>query len=192
MISDLFSCTIAAGKQAYETLDLYTSELNKAGIDNVGLVEAYFRVYDADDWEDIFKTQCITIKTSNYDSMDTSSDISGTELVNQNGVRIVGQYVDEDSFWGTAVLLYIENNSDKNLSIDVDNMSVNGFMVTPYFSSTVYSGKKAFEDITILSSDLENNGITSVDDIELSFKAIDPNTYDTVFETGPVKFSTKK
>lgn len=192
MITDLFSCNIAAGKQAYETLDLYTSELNKAGINNVGQIEAYFRVYDSDSWEDLFKTQCITIKTSNYDSMDTSTDIQGVELVNQDGIKIVGQYVDENSLWGAAVLLYIENNSDKNVTISVDDMSVNGFMVTPYFSSTVYSGKKAFDDITLLSSDLEKSGITSVDDIELTFKAHNPDTYDDIFEVGPVKFSTKK
>lgn len=192
MISDLFSCSIAAGKQAYETLDLYTSELNKAGINNVGQIEAYFRVYDSDTWEDLFKTQCITIKTSNYDSMDTSSDINGVELINQDGVKIVGQYVDENSFWGAAVLLYIENNSDKNVTIDVDDMSVNGFMVTPYFTSTVYSGKKAFDDITLMSTDLEKSGITSVDDIELSFKLVNPETYETIYESGPVQFSTKK
>ena len=85
---------------------------------NVGLIEAYFRVYDSDTWDNLFKTQCITIKTSNYDSMDTSTDINGTEVVNQDGIRIVGQYVDENSFWGAAVLLYIENNSDNNVTIN--------------------------------------------------------------------------
>lgn len=192
MLTDLFACSIAAGKQAYETLDLYTSELKKAGINNVGLIEAYFRVYDSDSWDNLFKTECITIKTSNYDTMDTSSDINGTELVNQDGVRIVGQYVDESSFWGAAVLLYIENNADKNVTISVDNMSVNGFMVTPYFSSTVYSGKKSFDDITLMSSELEESGITSVDDIELSFKVYNPDTYETLFETEPIMFKTKK
>ena len=192
MLTDLFACNIAAGKQAYETLDLYTSELKKAGINNVGLIEAYFRVYDSDTWDNLFKTQCITIKTSNFDSMDTSTDINGTELVNQDGIRIVGQYVDENSFWGAAVLLYIENNSDNNVTINVDNMSVNGFMVTPFFSSTVYSGKKSFDDITLMGTELERSGITSVDDIELIFKAINPETYETLFETGPIQFKTNK
>ena len=192
MITDLFVKEVAAGKQAYETIDLYTSELRKAGIDNVGKIEAYFRVYDSETWEDLFKTQCITIKTSNYDSVDTTTNIEGQELVNQDGIRIVGQYVDEDSLWGAAVLLYIENNSDKNVSISADNMSVTGLMVTPYFSSTVYAGKKAFDDITLMSSQLKESGITSIDDIELTFKAYNPDTYDDIFETGPIKFSTKK
>ena len=65
-------------------------------------------------------------------------------------------------------------------------------MVTPYFTSTIYSGKKAFDDITLLSSDLEKTGITSVDDVELTFKAYDPDTYDNIFEVGPVQFSTNK
>ena len=48
-------------------------------------------------------------------------------------------------------------------------MSINGYMMTPLFSTTVYDGKKSIDDITIMSSDLEANGITSVDQVELKF-----------------------
>ena len=41
----------------------------------------------------------------------------------------------------------------------MDNMSINGYMMTPLFSTTVYDGKKSIDDITIMSSDLEANGI---------------------------------
>lgn len=85
----------------------------------------------------------------------------------------------------------IENNSGKNVIIRCDDMSINGFMVTPYFSSTVYDGKKAIDDITIMSSDLENNGITSVDEIELVFKVIDEHNFSTIEQSEPITFSTK-
>ena len=58
---------------------------------------------------------------------------------------------------GKAVLLYIEIKSGKNVGINCDNMSINGFVVTPYFSSTIYDGKMAICYITIKSSDLEDN-----------------------------------
>lgn len=88
--------------------------------------------------------------------MDTTPNDAGTELYNQNGIKIVGKTVDENSFWGTAILLYIENTSGENVEINVDNMSVDGFMLSPIFSTTVYNGKKAIDDITLLQSDLES------------------------------------
>ena len=133
---------------------------------------------------------CVTIQTSEFDSMDSTPNDEGQELYNENGIRIVGKYVDENSFWGAAVLLYIENNSGKNRIIQCDDMSINGFMITPYFSSTVYDGKKAIDEITLMSSDLEENGITSIEDIELKFNIMDEDFMNNV-ETDAISFSAK-
>lgn len=190
MITDLFSATVAAGKKANETLTLSGTGLKAAGIENVGKIEIYFHTFDADTYMTVEKFDCITVQTSAYDSMDTTPDDSGQELYNEGGIKIVGKYVDEGSFWGTAVLLYIENSSGKNVIIQCDDMSVNGFMVTPFFSSTVYDGKRAIDEITIMSSDLENNGITSVDEIELKFVIMDENFINSA-ETGAITFSVR-
>lgn len=190
MITDLFSATVAAGKKDYETLDLSSSGLKAAGIDNVGKIEIYFHTFDPDTYKTITDLDCVTIQTSAFDSMDSTPNDAGQELYNADGIRIVGKYVDENSFWGAAVLLYIENNSGENRIIQCDDMSINGFMVTPYFSSTVYDGKKAIDEITLMSSELEENNITSVDEIELKFKIIDEN-YTSRAETDTISFSAK-
>lgn len=190
MISDLFSTTVAAGKKANETLYLSNSGLHAAGIENVGKVEVYFHTFDSDSYMTISDIGCVTIQTSEFDSMDSTPNDEGQELYNENGIRIVGKYVDENSFWGAAVLLYIENNSGKNRIIQCDDMSINGFMITPYFSSTVYDGKKAIDEITLMSSDLEENGITSIEDIELKFNIMDEDFMNNV-ETDAISFSAK-
>lgn len=190
MITDLFTSDIAAGKTANEMMYLSSSRLKAAGIDSVGKVEMYFHAFDPN-LNKVFGDEYTEIHTSEYDNMDTTPNDAGTELYNADGIRIVGKTVDENSFWGSAVLLYIENNSGKNVSIHVDDMSINGFMVTPYFSSTVYDNKKAIDDITIMSSDLEKNGIESVDDIELKFRITDADTYEEIAATDPITFSAK-
>ena len=190
MISDLFSSTVAAGKKDYETLSLSSSGLKAAGIENVGQIEIYFHTFDADSYMTISDIDCVTIKTSAYDIMDSTPNDSGQELYNADGIRIVGKYVDENSFWGAAVLLYIENNSGKNKVIQCDDMSINGFMVTPYFSSTVYDGKKAIDDITLMSTELEENNITSVDDIELKFRIMNDD-FSNSYESDLITFSAK-
>ncbi len=191
MITDLFVSEVAAGKKANETVYLSSSELKAAGIDTVGKVEIYFHVYDSASYDKIFDTDAVTIQTSEFANMDTTPQDAGTELYNEGGIRIVGKTVDEDSFWGTAILLYVENNSGKNVGISVENMSINGFMMNPLFTSTVYNGKKAIDDITILSTDLEENGIETVEDVELKFHIYDADSYSTIADTDAISFSAK-
>ncbi len=190
MIADLFSVDVAAGKKSNEMMYLSSSELKAAGIDTVGKVEMYFHAYDAN-WDDLFQNVYSEIETSEFANMDTTPNDEGTELYNENGIRIVGKTVDENSFWGTAILLYTENTSGKNVGISVDDMSINGFMMTPYFSTTVYDGKKAIDDITIMSSDLEENGIESIDEVELKFHIYDEDSYDTIADSDAITFSAK-
>ena len=190
MITDLFSSKVAAGKNANETMYLSSSGLKAAGIESVGKVEMYFHASDAQ-YNMVFKNEYAEIHTSEYDNMDTTPNDAGTELYSADGIRIVGKTVDENSFWGSAILLYIENNSGKSVGINVDDMSINGFMITPYFSTTVYDGKKALEDITIMSNQLEENGIESIDNVELKFHIYNSDTYETIADTEPITFSAK-
>ena len=191
MITDLFASEVATGKKANETIYLSSAQLNAAGIENVGKVEIYFHVYDSTTFDKIFDTECVTIQTSEYANMDTTPNDAGSELYNEGGIRIVGKTVDEDSFWGTAILLYCENNSGKNVGISVDDMSINGFMMSPFFSTTVYDGKKSIDEITIFSSDLEENGIESIEEVELKFHIYDADSYSTIADSEPITFSAQ-
>ena len=191
MITDLFASSVAAGKKANETIYLSSSELNAAGIDVVGKIEIYFHASDESSYETIFDADCVTIQTSEYDNMDTTPNDAGMELYNEGGIRIVGKTVDENSFWGTAILLYCENTSGVNAGISVDDISVNGFMMSPLFSTTVYDGKKAIDDITIFSNDLEENGIESIDEVELKFHIYNADTYETIADSDSITFSAK-
>lgn len=191
MISNLFSSTVSVGKKANETIDLYSTELEAAGIENIGQIELYLHTFDPDTYMTETNYDKMTIQTSDYANMDTKAMDDGMELVNRDGIRIVGKYVDEDSFWGAGVLLYLENNSGNNVGISCDDMSVNGFMMTPFFSSIVYDGKMAVDEITLLSSDLETNGITAIEEIELKFNVYDTDTYQTIFETDPITFAVQ-
>lgn len=191
MITDLFASEVAAGKKANEVMRLSSSALEAAGIESVGQIEIYFRVYDPSSYDTIFEAEPVTIKTSAFDNMDTTPNDLGTELYNKDGIKIVGKAVDEDSFWGAGILLYCENTSGKNVGISVEDLSVNGFMMTPVFSTTVYNNKMVIDDITLFSSDLEENGITSIDEVELKFHIYDADSYSTIADSDTIKFNTK-
>ena len=190
MITDLFVSEIAAGKKANETMYLSSSSLSAAGIENVGKIEMYFHAYDSE-LNYLFKNVYTELHTSEFDNMDTTPNDAGTELYNENGIKIVGKTVDEDSFWGTAILLYTENTSGKNVGISVDDMSINGFMMSPFFSTTVYDGKKSIDEITVFSSDLEANGIESIEDVELKFHIYDADSYSTIADSDTITFTAE-
>lgn len=191
MVSDLFSEDVAAGKKANASMSVLSSTLDNAGIDTVGQIEVDFHIMD-EGYNTILNPGMVTVKTSAYDSMDTTPNDLGKELYNANGIRIVGKYVDQNSFWGTAVLVYIENNSGRNIMISGDDLSVNGFMVDGSFYCEVYDGKMCIDDITIFDSSLKENNITDIEEIEVSFRIADNDTWDTIDETGPITMTPEK
>ena len=190
MISDLFASEVAAGKKANEIMDLSSTELEAAGIEDVGQIEIYFHIYDSETYDDMYNADCVTIQTSAYEKMDTDTTVDdvGSELYNADGIKIVGKTVDENSFWGTAILLYCENTSGKKVGISVEEMSINGFMMDPFFATTVYDGKKSLDEITVFSSDLEENEIEAIEEVELKFHIYDEDSYDTIAESDPITF----
>lgn len=190
MISDLTSFEVTAGNKSNESIILLSSELEAAGIENIGKIEMYMHTYDPETYDTLNESGCIEITTSDAENADTEASIEGVTLYDQNGIKIVGQYVDENSFWGASALLYVENNTDKNFILHGDDVAINGFMITSSCYQPVYAGKKSVTNVTFFDSDLEANGITSIDEIEMSFRMTDDN-YTEIANSGKVKFSAK-
>lgn len=187
MTNPAFGSEVAAGKTANEKMNIFSSDLEKAGIETLQTVELSFRAFDSGSYEDVFKTDLITISTSAAGTFEQTYNTDGTELYNANNVRIIAQRLDsEDSFWGADIYLYIENNTDKKIMVTADNVSVNGVMVDPAFGDEIMPGKKAFTTMTFLESDLEANGITSIDSMELSFHIFDYDSLTDIDTTGPI------
>ena len=192
MITDLMSASVAAGMKTKDTINLSSTQLKAAGINNIGQIEIYFNIFNSETYKTVLKPGCVTIKTDLYDKMDKAPQDAGYELYNDKGIRIVAKYADEDSFCGKAVVLYIENNSKKNVTIQLKNFSINGYTVDPLFSSTVYKGKKAIDEITLLSSDLEEKDIDKIEEVQLAFNIMEAKNYKTIAKTKALTFKVEQ
>jgi hypothetical protein len=51
----------------------------------------------------------------------------------------------------------------------------------------VLAGKKAYDTITFLETDLSDNGITRIDELEFKFHIFDMNSWDTIFDSNWIK-----
>lgn len=185
MISDLFSAEVASGKKTNEVINLVSSELKESGINKVAKIDMAFRA-TKEDWSELFITDLITLKTSEFEKYKQVKLDEGLELLNQDGIRIVGKYVSEDTIWGAGVVFFIENNSGQNITLRASDVSINGFMVDAIFSADVLDGKMILDDMSIFKSSLEDNNIEKIEQIELKFKIINPENYNTILETEPI------
>jgi hypothetical protein len=190
MVDTMMSADVAAGKKANDSLTFETSGLKECGIESIATMEFYFYIFDAETWDEIVSTDVITVETSIADSYVQTYDDSGEVLVDTAGVKIIGKGLSvDDSFWGPGVILYIENNTDKDITVQVRDVSVNGFMVDSTMSEDVVSGKKAMSAVQFFSSDLEENSIEDITDVELYFHIFDEDSWDTVFDSDVISIS---
>lgn len=187
MIDPIFSADVAAGKKANDSISIYGDYLERANITTIKDIEFSLRVFDSDTWDDIFIEKGITLTTDAKDYVQ-KYNTEGFLAVDQNGIKIyVLKLDDKDSFWGADITVYIENNSDKVVTVQARDVSINGFMIDPLFSSTLEPGKKAYDEMSFMESDLEENDIKDITSIELKFKAYDDDSWDDIFNTENIK-----
>ncbi len=183
MISSMLSADVVAGKKSNESLTLSGIDLEMSGIDAVASVKFNIAVLDADSWDELLFTDTIEIETSIVSDYAQVYDDSGEVLLDRDGIKIVSKGIGDESIFGPSVILYIENNSDQAVTVQVRDTSVNGFMITPTMSSEVLPGMRAVSNLTFFESELEENQITEIKDIETSFHVFDTDSWDTIFDS---------
>lgn len=185
MIDTTFSSTIDPGKKSYDNLVFDSTDLKNANITTLADIEFVIYAFDNDTWDNVFTSDVINIQTSSADGFEFTYDDSGTEIFNNESVKIVYQGMRDDPFWGFDMMFYIENNGEKSIVVQVESASINGFMIDPIMSPTICANKRIVDDLTILQSDLEDNEITTLETAEISFKVIDGDTWNTLYTTEP-------
>ena len=183
MMDPMFSCDAASGKKANDTITFMDSELKTAQISTIANIEFYLHIFDSDSWDGIMDSDIITLTTSAADHVQTYND-SGFTAYDGNGIKIVVQKLNsEDSFWGSDVYVYAENNTSENVTIQARDVSIDGFMVDPMFSCDIAAGKKAYDTITFMESDLKDNDITDIKELELKFTVFNSDSWNNILDT---------
>lgn len=171
-------------KKANDSITLSSVDLKAANITTIKDIEFVLHIFDSDSYDAIADSDTIKITTSADSNYVQTYDDSGFLAYEDSMVKIVVKKLNSsDSFWGSDVYLYIENKSDKNITVQASDVSINGFMVDPAFSCEVNAGKRAFDTITFFESDLEKNGITDITEIELKFHIFDTNSWNDIKDT---------
>lgn len=190
MIDSLLSADVVAGKKTNDTISFSADSLEIAGITTIKDIELSLHIIDAESWDTLIDTDIITINTSADSSIVQEYDNSGLLAYDSDGIKIVIKNLNSSSsLWGSDVHVYIENNTDENITVQARDVSLNGFMVDPIFSCDVLSGKRAFDTITFMESDLTDNNISDITDLELKFHIINLESWDLIKDTDVIGVS---
>lgn len=177
----LFASEIAAGKKSNEEINFMDSTLSDNKVGDFSDIEIAFKVYDSDDWmADAVALETVHIYPhgeSNAVKYVREAQPTDTVIVDNESITIVVTDYDEDGMWGYTANLYLENKTGDDLMFCVDEVSVNGFMIDPFWADTVNAGKVSFGSISWFDSDFEENGITTVNEIEMKFRVYDSNDW---------------
>lgn len=190
MVETMLSADVVSGKKANDEIVFMSSELEACGIETIADMEFAFHIFTTADWEDYLDTAPIQIKTAAAETYEYRFDDSGDVAYEGNDVKVVVKGLDlNGSIFGPSIVVYIENNGDKALTVQTRDVSVNGFMMDPIFSSDMMPGKCAVDTITFMSEELEENDITAIETVELSFTIFDFENWQTIVDTETVTIS---
>lgn len=191
-------CEVPAGKKMNETISLSAQSLSSCGIETIGILE--FRLVLMDDtYQDLFTTEPIVIETSNAQTYKATmiAPPEGTVLLDESGFKITYLGKVDYSDYGSDIVFYLKNSSSEGALFSHSELSVNGFVLDtmdyPYSGmfSFVTPGKVAYSGFSLTDSDMEANGITNIEDIEVTLVVEDNDTFDDLATTGPISIPLK-
>lgn len=184
MVDSNMSAEVAAKKKSNDSLTFLSSSFETCGIEQIAEMEFNFHIFNSDSWEDSIDSDMILIKTSCADSYVQKYDDSGDVIYEDSSIKIISKGLSEDSsFMGPSLVLYIENNSDKGLTVQARDTSINGFMLDATLSPEITSGKKTIASMIFLDSDIQENQIENIENIETSFHIFNSDDWSDAIDT---------
>ena len=164
--------TINPGKTAIVDINLSsvleTEYWDIYGITEIGNV-ALKVCFKDDEWNDVASPAYLSVDIPGADAV---FSMDGTEVYNDNGIRIIskGVYTDPSEYIDDLhILMVAENTSGKTLELDdvYDSLSVNEYMTAySFYTTAMEDGTCAMIDICLLGYGLEDINITEPSEIQ--------------------------
>lgn len=182
VVDPLWAEEVAPGKKANSECSWSISSYEDEDIiDLVSKIDFSLKIYDSDDWlaDPILLDDFVIYPYGEDMAKDyvyTESD-SDVVLVDNDYVRVIVRGYDPDSFWGYSMNLYLENKTDKSIMFSIDECSVNGFMLDPFWATEIFAGKVGFSSVSWSDSKFEENDISEVTEISFKLKAYNSDDF---------------
>ena len=188
MFDPLWAEEVSAGKKVNSTVYFDTYALEEMGITTLDEISFRLSVIDNVNWmDDPFLDEAFTLYPTGLDAASVEypqyqHKHGETLVVDNDKLLFIIEKVDDAENDTYTLYCYVENRTDKDLLVSWDGVSVNDFMVDPFWASGIAAGKQLYSQISFYRSDLEAQGIETVSGIDFTLSAIDYDSFDTVLE----------
>ena len=123
-----------------------------------------------------------TTKAAETKAEETTKAASKEVVVyDNNGIKLTYLGYEKDIF--PELKFKLENTSDKSYSVSTEDVSINDSMISTGIFESIASGKKSMVDMTMLESDLEDNGIDKIEKVEFKLRCTNSNDFMDSFES---------
>jgi len=189
--STIFSSSVTAGSKRNDSISFTSRGFERTGIDvnEIGSIELNFRVINDNNRNASYNTEQLIINTSIASSVSKPVPITKELLFEREGVSI--HLIDiVEGRNDIDVVFYIVNDTERTITIQARDESVNGFMISGVKSTGVMPGKVAIDTLSFSDRRLLENGISGIDDIEVIkfvLRVIDENNRNATYNTPTIE-----
>ena len=183
MMDSPFSASVPAGREAKGSIVFPASEIQRCGIETVAELEFAFLILNHNRIT-FLESDAVTVRTPAADTYQSRFDDSGEELYNENGVRIISKgFAEKGSALGQGLVLFIENTTDRAISLQARDVTVNGLAVGAIFSEDILAGKRLAATVTLMDTSLQDSGIGEIRSMSFYLRVLDRDRRTTLFDT---------
>ena len=185
MIYATFGENMLPGTVAYAKLRWDAEDLEACGIHYPKDVRVIFDVYSAEDYDELFFGEyAFTLEGGSGPAVEEVyyDGFEEVVLVEENGISIVAKNFDMEGYWGPTLTLYLQNETDAEVWVDLETVWVNGVELDPYWSTTLLDGTVRYSEVYWYEDDFAEAGITAVETIKLSFAVESEESWETLYE----------
>lgn len=170
---------VAAGMKSNDAIELYSDTLEAAGIVEIGTLQgADARIVDTDTYENLAAVP-FTLETAYAQGLKYQPDESGVELFRTEDITVIAQVISEE-FYGRTARLLVKNDSDEDIIVEAENISVNGYTVDAWLYDVVCEDTVRYCQLDLFETGLAENGIDRIETITFRLNILDAEDYETV------------
>jgi hypothetical protein len=191
MFGSGISAFLKSGTESVQSFSFANWQLEVHGITQLHSIQFIVNVEDSDTWDVIDTSELLTLNFT--EDFTPTYDYSGTEIYNQDGVRVICRGAGSASWNNGTVYFFIENNSGRNITVSGGWIKINGTATSSGFAASLRDGAAIVSYIPML--DLSSCGLNSVDEIEtltLQLYVMDEKTNDLIDYTDYITIDLTK
>lgn len=164
-------------KKANVSISFYG--LKEDGISKASDILLLFSVYDSDDWlaDPVAKGQVHVFPYGEKNKIKYSRVESNNDRILVANEKVKVTIIESQFDTAIELKVFLENNTEKEVIFSLDDSSVNGYVIDPYWAKSVLPNSMTYSSITWSQRELEENLIFSVEEIEFTLKASDYNDW---------------